>query len=225
MPIGSNFPKVGKKVTVVVGDPIQLEDLIVDDTEEVSRVVLYDAVSSRISHRLRELKILADKLASEHTIDLQYYFTHKAKGGYALWQRVDWEEFGMVYVMQSDEKAQISKEFFSRRPKNDQEQRQEPNSAKTVEMSFSHGYGGGIVSRVRGYMNPTELMWFAASGLFWYGKLLDETAHDNIQDPFLANGGNRMNESTHLRSEIRCEFFFQFFLEQLKAKVFSYSFS
>ncbi|XP_020600162.1 uncharacterized protein LOC110039444 isoform X1 [Phalaenopsis equestris] len=90
MPIGSNFPKVGKKialyyiylqVTVVVGDPIQLEDMIVDDTEEVSRGILYDPVSSKISHRLRELKILADKLASEHTIDLRYYFTHKAQGG------------------------------------------------------------------------------------------------------------------------------------------------
>ncbi|XP_020586740.1 tafazzin-like, partial [Phalaenopsis equestris] len=154
MPIGSNFPKVGKKVTVVVGDPIPLEDLVVDDTEEVSRGILYDPVSSKISHRLRELKILADKLALEHTFDLQYYFTHKAEGGYGLWQRVDWEAFGMVDVMQSDEKAPITKEYFARRPKNGQEQRQEPNSAKTVKMSFSNGYGGGIVSRGRGYINP-----------------------------------------------------------------------
>lgn len=183
MPIGSNFPKIGKKVTVVVGDPILLEDLIVDDTENTSRVILYDAVSSRVSHRLRELKIQADKLASEQTTDLQHYFTHKSDCGYGLWQQVDWEAFGMVDVMQSEEKPLIAEQLLADRSKNSQDQLQEPNSAKTIKMSFFYGYGGDIVSRVRGYMNPTNLMGFAASGLFKNGRLLDET-HDNIRDPF-----------------------------------------
>ncbi|KAH0461212.1 hypothetical protein IEQ34_008787 [Dendrobium chrysotoxum] len=186
MPIGSNFPKVGKKVTVVVGDPIPLDDLIVDDdTEDVSRGVLYDAVASRIGHRLGELKIQADKLALEHSADLQDYFTHKAERGYGLWQQVDWEAFGMVDVMQSDEKPLITKRLLVDGPNNSQDQLQEHNSPNTSKMGFSYGYGGGIVSRVRGYMNPTELMGFAASGLFKNGRLLDENL-DDIQDSFPA---------------------------------------
>lgn len=168
----------------MVGDPIPLEGLIIDDTDDFSRGILYDEVSSRITHSLRELKIQADKLALEHTTDLQYLSTHKAERGYGLWQQVDWEAFGMVDVMQSEEKSLIAEGSLSGRRKNNQDQLQEPdNSAKTVKMSFSYGSGAGFVSRVRGYMNPTELMGFAASGLFKNGRILDET-QDYIEDPF-----------------------------------------
>lgn len=183
MPVGSTFPKVGKKVTVVVGDPIPLEDLITDDNEDVSRGILYDAVSSRISHTLRELKVQADRLALEHANDLQNHLAYKSDRGYGFWQQVDWEAFGMEDVMQPDENP-LAKQLFIGRTKNSCDHLPEPNSSRiTVRMCFS--YGGGIVSRARGYMNPTELMGFAASGLYKNGRLLDEN-HDNFQDPFPA---------------------------------------
>lgn len=173
MPIGSKFPKVGKKVTVVVGDPIPLEDLIVDDAEDVSRGVLYDAVSSRISHALRELKLEADKLALEHEGELQVRLMHKPDRGYGFWQRVDWEAFGMEGVMWPDEDRVPAKPLFFDRSKHDHDRLQEKCSGgRTVRAGFS--YGGGIVSRVRGYMNPTEFMGFAAGGLFKNGRFVGD---------------------------------------------------
>ncbi|KAK8946327.1 N-acylphosphatidylethanolamine synthase [Platanthera zijinensis] len=173
MPLGSKFPKVGKKVTVVVGDPIPLEDLIMDDAEDVSRGVLYDAVSSRISHVLRDLKFEADKLALEHAGR-----AHKPDRGYEFWQQVDWEAFGMEGIMRPDENRIPSKPPFFDRSKRDHNQLQETSSgSRTVRAGFS--YGGGIVSRVRGYMNPTEFMGFAAGGLFKNGRFVGDEDRGN----------------------------------------------
>ncbi|KAL0675711.1 hypothetical protein Bca4012_003692 [Brassica carinata] len=62
MPIGASVPRIGKTVTVIIGDPIPFNDLV--DTEgakHVSRKQLYDAVSSRIGQRLHQLKQQVDK--------------------------------------------------------------------------------------------------------------------------------------------------------------------
>ncbi|KAK8960800.1 N-acylphosphatidylethanolamine synthase [Platanthera guangdongensis] len=180
MPLGSKFPKVGKKVTVVVGDPIPLEDLIMDDTEDVYRGVLYDAVSSRISHVLRELKVEADKLSLEHAGRV-----HKPDRGYEFWQQVDWEAFGMEGIMRPDENRIPSKPPFFDRSKREHNQLQEKSSgSRTVWAGFS--YGGGIVSRVRGYMNPTEFMGFAAGGLFKNGRFVGDEDRGNDLTSFPA---------------------------------------
>ncbi|KAG0483469.1 hypothetical protein HPP92_011553 [Vanilla planifolia] len=180
MPIGSNFPKVGKKITIVVGDPIPLEDLIMDDSEDVSRGILYDAVSSRISHALRELKFQADRLSLEHAAYLQDYNINKTERGCGLWQQVDWEAFGMDYFMQTEGKAPINKLLSLHQQDSDGDELQRPNlGVKTFRMSFS--FDGGMVSRLHGYMNPSSLMGFAASGLFINGRLLGED-HATFQD-------------------------------------------
>ncbi|XP_050384185.1 uncharacterized protein LOC126800815 [Argentina anserina] len=51
-------------VTVVIGDPIYFDDLLNnEEAKHLSRGKLYDAVSSRIGHRLRQLKVQVDRLA------------------------------------------------------------------------------------------------------------------------------------------------------------------
>ncbi|KAG2316139.1 hypothetical protein Bca52824_019261 [Brassica carinata] len=64
MPIGASLPRIGKTVTVIIGDPIHFSDLIDSEgAKHVSRKQLYDAVSSRIGQRLHQLKQQVDKVS------------------------------------------------------------------------------------------------------------------------------------------------------------------
>ncbi|XP_077226315.1 phospholipid/glycerol acyltransferase family protein isoform X2 [Tasmannia lanceolata] len=164
MPIGTHFPRIGKRVTVLIGEPIHFDDLLcTEDAQHVSRGVLYDAVSSRIGHRLRELKIQVDKLALEESFQIQYCSnTERANG---ILQQLDWEAFGMGSHIFSEDDSSSLKHAIQTHPKLHLEQSQRSVPAnRTVKMGFS--YEGGIISRIRGYMNPSELRGFAAKGLF-----------------------------------------------------------
>ncbi|KAJ0979815.1 hypothetical protein J5N97_015289 [Dioscorea zingiberensis] len=183
MPIGSSIPKIGKRVIVVVGDPIHLEDLLQDKDgyQNDSRGVLYDAVSSRIGHRLQELKVQVDRLALEQSFEVREYYMHNAARANGIWQQVDWEAFGIENVMSSDNtQIQISPTMTKLKENLDQPRHQRLDYRATIKMGFS--YDGGIVSRVRGYMNPSELMGFAARGLFLNGRVLDKHPQ-SFQEP------------------------------------------
>ncbi|XP_040375093.1 tafazzin isoform X2 [Rosa chinensis] len=128
MPIGASFPRIGKRVTVVIGDPIYFDDLLNNEgAKHLSRGKLYDAVSSRIGHRLRQLKVQVDKLT---------------KGTQLLNDGSLIEETPELVVAGT----------------------QEPRSFDRFRVGFSKD--GWIASRMRSFMEPTELMGFAARGLF-----------------------------------------------------------
>ncbi|KAG2603156.1 hypothetical protein PVAP13_5KG750600, partial [Panicum virgatum] len=99
MPVGKRIPRAGKQVIVVVGDPINFDDLIIDnsdDTQHISRGILYDKATQRIGQRLQELKVEADRLASEQQSELRnHHMQNVSDDGYRLWQQVDWEGFGI----------------------------------------------------------------------------------------------------------------------------------
>lgn len=183
MPVGSHFPKIGKTVTVLVGDPIHLEDLLVskDDTEDDSRGFLYDAVSSRIDHRLQQLKVQAEKLALEQPTVIQDYQMHNTEKVHGIWQQVDWEAFGMANVMSSEDEATFSRQVVPAPQQRDtiEQSRHQSSVVQTIRMGFS--FEEGIVSRVRGYMNPSEYMSFAARGLFMDSRMLAQSRR-NIQE-------------------------------------------
>lgn len=129
MPIGASIPRIGKTVTVVIGDPIYFDDLLnTEGAKRLSRGKLYDAVSSRISHRLRQLKVQVDKLAQA---------TQLLNDGSLM------EETPEQLVVPGT---------------------QEPRSFDRFRVGFSRE--GWIASRMRSFMEPTELMGFAARGLF-----------------------------------------------------------
>ncbi|XP_010921824.1 uncharacterized protein [Elaeis guineensis] len=176
MPVGTHIPKIGKKVMVLIGDPIAFDDLIVDkDGGQLdSRGILYDAVSSRIGHRLQELKVQVDRLALQQPLEVQEYYIHNSERGYGIWQQVDWEAFGMENFMFLEEDSKFVKLVSPNQTMQNVDQPESLNLAtQTVRVGFF--YEGGIVSRIRGYMNPTELMGFAARGLFINSQTLDES--------------------------------------------------
>lgn len=161
---------------MLIGDPITFDDLIIgkDDDQLDSRGILYDAVSSRIGHRLQELKVQVDRLALQQPLEVQEYYIDNSERGYGIWRQVDWEAFGMGNFMFSEEDSKFVKPVSLNQTMQDVDQPPSPNLAnQTVRVGFS--YERGIVSRIRGYMNPTELMGFAARGLFMNGQTLDES--------------------------------------------------
>ncbi|KAK9292280.1 hypothetical protein L1049_020244 [Liquidambar formosana] len=164
MPIGANFPRIGKTVTVLVGDPIQFDDILnVEGIQHLSRGKLYDAVSSRIGHRLQELKVQVDKLVLEQAIQLRNHPLQTTERAAGILQQVDWESFGMgSYIFSEDESS--GKQEIQAQSNVGLPHSQEPTSDGCFRVGFS--YEGGIASRIRGYMDPTELMGFAARGLF-----------------------------------------------------------
>ncbi|TXG65099.1 hypothetical protein EZV62_006374 [Acer yangbiense] len=142
MPVGASFPRIGKTVTVVIGDPIEFDDLVNEEqnNKHVSRGKLYDAVASRIGHRLQQLKVQVDKLALEQP---------SVERAMEMLKQFDWESLGMandvvtedgLFGQESQADAYIN------------------GSKRRVLVAWRN--------RIRGYMEPSELMGFAARGLF-----------------------------------------------------------
>ncbi|XWS57502.1 hypothetical protein CRYUN_Cryun09bG0179600 [Craigia yunnanensis] len=163
MPIGANFPRIGKTVTVLIGDPVHFDDLLnVEETTDASRGKLYDAVASRIGHQLQNLKVQVDKLALEKSIRVENYNKDGAERAADILHQVDWDPFGLgsdefLVDESSVEEAPVQLKLSATSP-------EESTPDRYFRMGFS--YEGGISSRIRNYMDPTELMGFAARGLF-----------------------------------------------------------
>ncbi|XP_057439350.1 uncharacterized protein LOC130731163 [Lotus japonicus] len=156
MPIGASFPRIGKMVTVLVGDPINFDDIHdLEESLDVPRKRLYDAVAARIGDRLHEMKVQVNTIALEQQMQLQDHYSDSMERAYGIWQQVDWELFGM------------DDSFIS--ADHDSKQKQEtvvlPNIS-VPEHEQSHSRRVGFSYRMRGYMDQMELMSFAARGLF-----------------------------------------------------------
>ncbi|XP_047155077.1 tafazzin [Vigna umbellata] len=159
MPIGANFPRIGKSVTVLIGDPINFDDILELDTEkglDVPRRRLYDAIASRIGDRLQELKAQVDTLA-EQEMQPQDHSPRSTERTSEILQQVDWELFGMDSFMSED----------------DSKQRQETVSLPIVSVSRpqqsndgDQSWRAGFSYRMRGYTDQMELVSFAARGIF-----------------------------------------------------------
>lgn len=172
MPGGAKFPRIGKEVTVLIGDPIYFDDLLMDEHLNKDTGNLYDAVSSRIGNRLRELKVQAEKLVIKQSLHAQNHASSGSERAAEMLQQIDWESLGMKsYIIPEDKSnSSISLEDSlaesPRRSLMDHKVKDTPD--RHFRMGFS--YDGSIVSRIRGYMDPMDLMGFAARGLFVTGR-------------------------------------------------------
>ncbi|KAM7478244.1 hypothetical protein LguiA_026457 [Lonicera macranthoides] len=178
MPIGAKFPRIGKMVTVLIGDPIEFDDLLnIEEDQNVSRGHLYDAVSSRIRDRLQILKTQVDKLALEQSLQLLNRPLLNSERAAGILQQVDWESLGMEnYVSTPEDYLSLKRDLVVDPYINlDKMQVNETTHNRYFRVGFS--YDGGIVSRIRGYMDPTELMGFAARGLFMNRRPNENTAN------------------------------------------------
>ncbi|KAL5222991.1 hypothetical protein ABZP36_027704 [Zizania latifolia] len=181
MPVGKRIPRAGKRVIVVVGDPINFDDLIIDNsdaTQHISRGILYDKATERIGQRLQELKVEVDRLAAEQKSELQHHHLRDTlNDGTRLWQQVDWEAFGMGSSMLSPEPSDVQEP--PRQAK--LELHLEPDQAKP-ELPLEQGVAQtaaiysdvGVPLWFRHHMDPSELMGFAARGLFKNGRFMEE---------------------------------------------------
>ncbi|XP_042051970.1 tafazzin-like [Salvia splendens] len=177
MPVGAMFPRVGKTVTVIVGDPISFDDLISGgEDENMSRGKLYDAVATRIGDRLQKLKLQVEALAVEQALELEKYPSRVTERAARLVQKIDWESLGMGNYMGLDEKdPSVEPSVTQLYPKNNSREERSFGAA-------GYSVGGGFVSRIRGYMDSTELTLFGARGLYrnhrtneYFGSLRDVT--------------------------------------------------
>ncbi|CAN6457269.1 unnamed protein product [Victoria cruziana] len=170
MPLGSSFPKVGKQVTVVIGDPIQFDDLLftVEDSP-YSRSALYDAASQRIGDHLKQLKTEVDKLVVEQSMELDT-ISNSQRANMILHQ-LDWDSFGMESHFPAEECLEPESEYPLLSQSHDLE-----STNHSVRTSLRSG--GGLVSRVRGFMDPTELMGFAVKGLLDTAR---KQRHSNLE--------------------------------------------
>ncbi|KAH6805815.1 Phospholipid/glycerol acyltransferase family protein [Perilla frutescens var. frutescens] len=183
MPVGAKFPRVGKTVTVLVGDPISFDDLISEEVDKnMPRGKLYDAVATRIGDRLQKMKLLVETLAIEEALQLEKYPSRVTERATRLLQKVDWESLGMGSYMGLES-------LDDNPPK--QDSLPEPNVAQLYprEERCCYSVGGGLVSRIRGYMDSTELTVFGARGLYtnhrtnqYFGSLPDVSPLKKMSD-------------------------------------------
>ncbi|KAJ4845123.1 hypothetical protein Tsubulata_038389 [Turnera subulata] len=160
MPIGASLPKIGKTVTVLVGDPIHFDDLLsAEGNERISRGKLYDAVASRIGVRLRELKVQVEKLVVENSIRLQRSLAENTEEADNMVPRVDWDSFGTGGPTAEKDAGrdgiQLAPAITNQR-----------KPICDLHSRIGCSYEGGIVSRIRSFMDPSDLVLFSARGLF-----------------------------------------------------------
>jgi monolysocardiolipin acyltransferase len=184
MPVGKRIPRAGKQVIVVVGDPINFDDLIIDnsdDTQHLSRGILYDKATQRIGQRLQELKVEVDRLASEQQSELQnHHIQNVSDDGYRLWQQVDWEGFGIGSSMLPSEPSFVQEQSKEAEPEPPLEVEQSLSPAPSAAISFN------VPHWFQRHVDPSELMGFAARGLIKNGKFLEE-CYRELQEPATLN--------------------------------------
>lgn len=175
MPIGAKLPRIGKTVTVLVGDPINFNDILnLEANQNVPRGKLYDAVTARIRDQLQKLKAQVERLVIEQSLQFQNYPAKVTERSAGILRQVDWDLLGKeTYTRLED--------YLSSRPnlpteKVDQTQLQERNfQDQNSRMGFF--WEGGIGSRKYGNMESTDLMGFGARSL-----LMNRKANQNTVD-------------------------------------------
>lgn len=152
-------------MTVLVGDPISFDDLISEGADKnMSRGKLYDAVATRIGDRLQKLKLQVETLAIEQALELEKYPSRVTERAARLLQKIDWESLGIGNYMGLDENP--PKQDLSLEPIVAQPYPQDNSREERCFGGAGYSVGGGFVSRIRGYMDSTELTVFGARGLY-----------------------------------------------------------
>lgn len=166
-------------MTILIGDPILFDDLLnAEETKSVPRKKLYDAVASRIGHRLHKLKAEVDKLALQGEFELRNRPMGNMERAARIWHHVDWELFGMENYMSSEGGAPWLKKEIQVQPKleasyqKEQEVSYQSEEPASSDWYFRVGFSNErrMTLRMRGFFDQAEYMGFAARGLFMNRK-------------------------------------------------------
>lgn len=144
---------------MIIGNPIHFDDILrTEEAKNVSRKHLYDAVSSRIGKRLSELKAQVDSVSLEQQSIMSQNAKTCSDRAADIFHRVDWDSFGMgAYFSEETPSVTISKEIS------------QTDDCVVVSNSLDRQIpkrGGGISLKIKKLMDSTEMMGFAARGLF-----------------------------------------------------------
>lgn len=168
-----------------MGDPLEFDDLLgMEGKSGMSRGKLYDAVSARIGERIRKMKAQVDRLALEQSLQSQNYpwrCTDRATG---ILGQVDWESLGMEHYIGLDEQEPPEQNLVTKHKAEHVNVRENNSQNRYFRMGLS--YEVGIVSRIRGYMDPTELMGFAARGIFTSSRVNESFVNLQNDNPLKA---------------------------------------
>lgn len=152
------------QVTIIIGDPIEFEDLLNSGSaQNVSRGKLYDAVASRVGNRLLEMKLQVEKLAHDYALNMENHSRSSTERAAMILQQIDWDSFGIGSFTSIDYNSPTKQETQTQ-PDLDVSSAERPVSDWYFRMRLSQE--GGFISRMRGYIDPTEFMSFAARGFF-----------------------------------------------------------
>ncbi|CAI9102122.1 OLC1v1000341C1 [Oldenlandia corymbosa var. corymbosa] len=185
MPVGAKLPRVGKTVTVLVGDPINFDDLLAAEKQQkLCRKKLYDAMSERIGDRLQKLKAQVDRLKIQQSLQLQNYPTKVNNKSAGILRQVDWESLGEG----EEGHTRVEDYLTSKAPlpllESDAENFHLKERSSISMMDFFSD--GGISSRIRRLKDSTELMGFAARSVFpndrTYGNKDKVARSESIED-------------------------------------------
>ncbi|BBN00060.1 monolysocardiolipin acyltransferase [Marchantia polymorpha subsp. ruderalis] len=189
MPIGQKHFSMGKKVTVIVGDPIELDDLVQKHSEEgLPKAVLYDAIALRIEKRMWTMKKELDELVATNRSRDSRMKVHMVENVDGIWQYVDWEAQGFLSNESDSERrsrfsmsgvtqgTSVKFSDVTHRTEEDIEANKlEPEPVNTKhypesesEVTLTDIYHGAV-KRIQGHMDPSMLMGFAARSFLRYG--------------------------------------------------------
>ncbi|XP_024391263.1 uncharacterized protein [Physcomitrium patens] len=204
MPIGSKFPAVKKKVSVLIGDPIDLDDLVKESSMKFgSKGELYDAIAFRVGQRLKVMKEELDQLVAVREIQLggeEAEKLHSLERAQELLQYVDWESQGVLPQSDSSVREHILDVSSTRNTTSDaqiSEARKQSSTEEQTNMSvelitseqkiseaemeeffelddWDPISKPSILSRVRGFVDTPS---FLGLGFAARGLLSDTTEH------------------------------------------------
>ena len=110
------------QVTVLVGDPIELDDLVKQNTAEgVSKAALYDAIALRVGQRMSSMKEELDQLVAARNLQEARecaQIQHTVERAQGLLQYLDWEAQGLVPETDSI----VTEEFITLTPASSSQQ-------------------------------------------------------------------------------------------------------
>lgn len=88
------------QVSVLVGEPIELEDLLKQNSAEgLSKAALYDAIALRVGQRMSSMKEELEQLVAARNLQEATEYAqiqHTVERAQELLQYVDWEAQGLV---------------------------------------------------------------------------------------------------------------------------------
>lgn len=185
MPIGSKFPSIRKRVVVLVGDPIKMDDLFSKSQEGgLSKDVIHEAIAFRVGQHLKKLKAELDQLVlSSSDIkqkqsvseEISSLWTNDEAGYQVMFNCKEGNSEQKFDHKYGDHQLNVNNVFEDFRPRASFETSDEALhlDRRLLARVSMNGFQEGIVTRLKRCKDPAVFVGFAAQGLLRYSHTCD----------------------------------------------------